>query len=218
MAGKSLSRQSDPSRLSLKDLWMPSWGHSAIAHPLFDICLLFCFSLAFHLHDHFTPTITPNSQYTTRCPPRHSQGLSYWWISHVSLKFRNAKKTEERWLKCLGKMNLGATQQNKVKVCKDRGGRRKEMALRWRNRICLNNADCNALFRGGHYELQGCMSRREQELLKVSDFISLVSAVLRPLVRKNILWFKGRYELLSFRKCSDRRSGKLVETLQICWT
>lgn len=84
-------------------------------------------------------------------------------------------------------MNLGNTQQNKVNVRKrQRRGGEKEMALRWRNRICLSNAGCNTQFRGDHYELQGCMSWREHELLKVSDFISPVSAVSGLLLGKNI--------------------------------
>lgn len=95
------------------------------------ICLTFaCFSLfffvEFHLYDHFTPTILPNSQSTIRSLPHHSQELSFWWISHVSLKFLT-QKSEEHWLKCLGKMNLGRTQQNKVNVRKRqrRGGEKR---------------------------------------------------------------------------------------------
>lgn len=164
MGGKSLSRQSE------RGDW--AWRTFGCCHEvilqsftLFDICLLSCFWVAFHLTtSHPEPSPNPNTP-AFRITHR---GLSYWWISHVSLKFL-MQKTEKRWLKCLGKMNLGNTQQNKVKVCNDRGGRRKEMALRWRNRICLSNADCNTRFRGGgHYELQGCMSWREQGLLKRS--------------------------------------------------
>lgn len=79
------------------------------------LCLTFaCFSFFFLSHSTCVTTSHPESSSTPSRPsadlPHHSQDLSFWWTSHVSLKFLS-QKSEEHWLKCLGKMNLGNTQQ-----------------------------------------------------------------------------------------------------------
>lgn len=63
---KAIIQTKRPSRLSLKDLWM-LWGLSAILHPVFDICLLFCF------FRRIPPARTLHTQNPPQLPNHHPQ-------------------------------------------------------------------------------------------------------------------------------------------------
>lgn len=144
--GKSLSRQSDRAD------W--AWGTFGCCHEVilqsFTLCLTFACFYFFLFFCRIPPARPLHTHSPPQLPIHHPQPSASLTGPLPLMDFSCfIEIPEEHWLKCLGKMNLGNTQQNKVNVRKrQRRGGEKEMALRWRNRICLSNAGCNTEFRG----------------------------------------------------------------------